>query len=283
MKKTLLTFALALASVWPGKAQDCLPTAQDYERFMETKTLVVMDANTMSDFNFKIKEVMKRVWNLTKYDFITEKEFDIKKNDPSYSFLLTTTVTFDADKTKARYIYLSLLMGKEKTKVKDLPDLISIPLAYASVEDQKYAYKMDAFVRFIQEHVNLMRSNPKLISKNPLLYYNKNMQSLSNKTLWLIKEDLQSSMRTEAAVKKVYPYRFRFATEEEVSEAIERRDPDVAFLHKVGPEVSRYKTRCYKIIVGAADTEFFYFDYHTIDKSTPDKLLERDLKKMGKR
>lgn len=282
MRKLLVLLVAIAANICAVSAQEYLPTANDYERFMGTRTLVVMDANTMSDFNFKIKAVMNRVWKLTPFDFITEKEFETKKEDPSYSFLLTTTVTFDADKTKARYIFLSLLMGQEKTKVKDLPDLISIPLAYSSVEDQKYAYKMDAFVRFIQDHVQLMKSNPKLISKNALAYYNKNVKSLKNKTLLLIKNDLQSNMRNEAAIKKVYPYKFKFATEDEIAEAIERQDPDVAFLHKVGPEVTRYKTRCYKIIAGAADPEFFYFDYHTIDKSKPDKLLESDLKKMGK-
>ena len=199
----------------------------------------------------------------------------------SYSFLLTTTVTFDIDKEKARYTFLSLLLGESDTKVRDMPDLISIPLSYARVEEASYAYKMDAFIRFVQDHVNLMRQNPSLIAKNPLGYYNKNTKSLAGKTLLVRKTDLQNTVDSEAKIKKVYPYKVKVVSEEQIMEAIERQDPDVVFLHKVGPEGGNFKARCYKIIVGAADSQFYYFDYHTISKATPDRLLLKDFKKMG--
>lgn len=224
---------------------------------------------------------MKLHWDVTPYDFITEEDFEKKKDDPSYSFLLTTTVTFDIDKTKARYTFLSLLLGESGAKVRSMPDLISIPLSYMRVEDTSYAYKMDAFVRFIQDHVKLMLKDPSLITKNPLKYYNKNIKSLKGKTLLLAKRDLQNTVDTEAKIKKVYPYKVRIVDEDEIMEAIERKDPEVVFLHKVGPEGANYKARCYKIIIGADDSHFYYFDYHTISSSSPDRLLLKDLKKMG--
>ncbi len=281
MKKFALFLIAFVLTINVLNAQEHIPTAADYEAFTKTRTLVVMDPSPMSDYNFKIKEVMKRHWKVTPYDFITEAEFQKKKEDPSYSFLLTTTVTFDIDKEKARYTFLSLLMGQSDTRVKDMPDLISIPLSYARVEESSYAYKMDAFIRFVQDHVNLMRQNPSLITKNPLNYYNRNTKSLAGKTLLVQKKDLQTTVDSEAKIKKVYPYKVKIATEDEITEAIERQDPDVVFLHKVGPEGGNFKARCYKIIVGAADSQFFYFDYHTISKSTPDRLLMKDLKSMG--
>lgn len=281
MRKFLAFFTLCLLAFQTVKAQEHLPTAADYEAFTKTRTLVVMDPNPMSDFNFKIQEVMKRHWTVTPFDFITEAEFERKKDDPSYSFLLTTTVTFEVDKTKARYTFLSLLMGESDAKVRDMPDLISIPLSYVRVEETSYAYKMDAFVRFIQDHVRLMQQDPSLIAKNPLKYYNKNTKSLAGKTLLVRKEDLQNTVDSEAKIKKVYPHKVKVVGEEEIMEAIERQDPDVVFLHKVGPEGGNFKARCYKIIIGAADSQFYYFDYHTISKSTPDRLLLKDLKNMG--
>lgn len=292
MKKTILSVLAAISifcvdvSAQKKAATTSVPTAKDYEDFGETRTLVVMDDNIMSDYSLKIEQVMKNEWNLTKFDVITRKEFESKRVDPSYSFLLTTTVTYEKDKTKARYTYLSLLMGKEKTKVNTMPDLISIPLAYASVEDQNYVYKMSAFVRFIQRHVNMVTADPKLLKKigeNPLLYYNKNIKSLSNKTLYLVKEELEKSLQSESAVAAIYPYKFKFVTREEVAEAIDKGEKDVVFLHKVGPEVAKYNTRCFKMVIGADDSEVYYFDYHNIDKKTPDRLLQSDLKKMGKR
>lgn len=281
MRKFALFFTACLLTFNVLSAQEHLPTAADYEAFTKTRTLVVMDANPMSDFNFKIQEVMKRHWTVTPFDFITEAEFEKKKDDPSYSFLLTTTVTFEIDKTKARYTFLSLLMGESDSKVRDMPDLISIPLSYVRVEESSYAYKMDAFVRFIQDHAKLMHQDPSLITKNPLKYYNKNTKSLAGKTLLVRKQDLQNTVDSEAKIKEVYPYKVKIVDEKEIAEAIERQDADVVFLHKVGPEGGNFKARCYKIIIGAADSQFYYFDYHTISKSTPDRLLLKDFKNMG--
>lgn len=283
MKRTFgLLVGLFLMST-AMNAREHLPTKEDYNAFLKSKTLVVMDPNPMSDFNFKIKAVMKNVWNVTEFEFITDQEFEEKKSDPSYSFLVSTVVTFDADKTKARYNFLSLLLGEADKDVSELPDLCSIPLSYLRVEDDSYAYKMDAFVRFIQDHVNLMHKQPELIKANVFKHYNKNVQSLKNKTLLLVKEDLPKTHNTQQKIQKYYPYDLKIVSQEEVMEAIERKDPNVVFMHKVGPEGTKYHARCYKILIGAGDSKFYYFDYHMVSKKKPDGLLQSDLKKMGSR
>lgn len=259
-----------------------IPTLSDYQAFLKSKTLVVMDQNPMSDFNFKIKEVMKNVWTITEYEFVSQKEFDAKKGDPKYSFLTTTTVTFNMDKTKAKYNFLSLMMGKPRTMITDLPDLCSIPLAYSNVEDDSYAYKMDAFISFIQDHIKLMLDQPDLIKPNVFKYYNKNLESLNDKTLLLVKEDLAPEINTISKVKSLYPYDVKIVSQSEVEKALHDKDPNVVVFHKVGPEGTKSKARCYKIFIGAGDSKFYYFDYHMINRKNPDGLLESDLKKMSK-
>lgn len=262
-------------------AKEHLPTKEEYQAFLGTKTLVVMDVNPMSDFNFKIKEVMESVWNLTDYEFISNAEFEEKKGDSSYSFLLMTIATFDADKTKARYNFLSLLLGESDKDVRDLPDLCSLPLSYLRVEDTSYAYKLEAFVRFIQDHINLMNKQPELIKANAFKYYNKNVKSLTNKTLYLVKEDLTTEVNTESKIKSIYPHNVKIVTQEEVEDAIARKDDNIVFLHKVGPEGTKYKARCYKMLIGANSSQFYYFDYHMVSAKKRDGLLAKDLKNMG--
>jgi len=274
-------FALLFFPSFMLYAQEHIPAGDDYENFYDTKTLVVMDSNPMSDFNFKIKEVMEKHWDITDYDFISEQEFEEMKGNPAYSFLLTTVVTFDKDKTKARYNFLSLLMGKPDTKLKNMPDLCSIPLSYLRVEDDSYAYKLDAFITFIQNHVKLMSEHPELIKANVFRYYNKNIKSLKDKTLYLVAEDLEPAINTPKKLQKIYPYDFKFVSRDEVMDAIESKDPDVVFLHKVGPEGTRYKARCYKFVMGAANAQLYYFDYHMITPKKRDYLLEKDIKKMA--
>lgn len=87
MRKFVAFFTLCLLAFQTVKAQEHLPTAADYEAFTKTRTLVVMDPNPMSDFNFKIQEVMKRHWTVTPFDFITEAEFERKRMiHPIHSF-----------------------------------------------------------------------------------------------------------------------------------------------------------------------------------------------------
>ncbi|MCF0191040.1 MAG: hypothetical protein HUJ96_07240 [Marinilabiliaceae bacterium] len=279
----MVSAALFAAVVTSINAQDSVPTEQNYADFGDTKTMVILDDNVMSDFNVKIKDVMSNEWKVTSYDFTTNKHFNSMISDPSYSFLTTTTVTYPEDKTKAKYIYLSLLMGKEKArKVNTLPDLLSIPLAYSNLQDQNYTYKLASFVRFILKHVELMKSNPKLISKTPLLYYNKNIKSLKNKTLYVVESEVQKDLRNEKAFGAVYKNKFKFVTEKEVMEAIENKAKDVVFLHKVGPGNNKLETRCYNMIIGADDDEVYYFDWHKVNKKEPDALTSKDLKKMSK-
>ncbi len=275
-------FLLPLFCASYANAQQHLPSPKDYKDFFNTKTIVVMDENPMSDFNFMIKKVMPRVWNVTDYEIVSQAEFEQKRRDPSYSFIVTSTVTFDKDNTKARYTFVSLLLGKDVYSISLMPDLCSIPLSYVRVEDDSYAYKMEGFIRFMQDHVKLANDNPDIIKSNMFKYYNKNVKSLNNKKLFVVKEDLAPEVNTLQSIKAVYPYAVEIVTQEQISEAIAKKDPDVVFLHKVGPEGTKYKARCYKIIIGAADSQFYYFDWHMVSLKNRDGLLLKDFKAMGK-
>lgn len=281
MKKVLAAI-MAMIPMLAAQAQNCVPSPQDYENFYKTKTLVVLDDNMFSDFNMAVKEDMEKNWKVTEVGYISRKDFEEKRGDPNYSFLLTTTVTYPEDKLKDKYVYLSLLMGKPRTSLKNMPDLISVPLAYLSADDQAWVYKLPAFLRFMLRHVETMRANPSLISETPLLMYNKNNESLAAKTLYLVKTELESSIRTEGGIRKVYPNNFRLVNESEVREALEQKEEGVVILHKVGPQKNR-KTRCYKMLLGADDSQVYFFDYHMISPKAPDALLEKDLKKIGKK
>ncbi len=281
MKKVLVNLVFLMLAV-TASAQKNIPSEKDYQDFFNTKTFVVLDDNPLSDFNFMIKKVMPRVWNITDYEIISHAEFDEKRRDPSYSFIVTSTVTFDKDKTKARYTFVSLLMGKDVYSITDMPDLCSIPLSYLRVEDDSYAYKMEGFIKFMQDHVKLVSNNPKIINANMFKYYNKNVKSLNNKKLLLVKEDLTADVNTLSKIQKIYPYHVEIVTQEEVAKAIENKDPDAVYLHKVGPEGTKYKARCYKIVIGAADSNFYYFDWHMVTPKKRDGLLESDLKAMAK-
>jgi hypothetical protein len=203
--------------------------------------------------------------------------------DPKYSFLLLSQVRFDKDKTMAKYNFLSLVLGGNEKIVSNMPDLCPLPLSYSDVDEDNYIYKLQTILRFMQNHVELIHKNPSIIKTNVFKYYNKNTADIKDKTLYVVADELAPDCNTEAKIKKIYPYKFKIATREEIGKAIDDKNENVVFLHKVGPEGTRLKARCYKVIIGAADSKFYYWDWHNIDDESPDGFLAKDFKKLAKK
>ncbi|MBN1144484.1 MAG: hypothetical protein JXA72_08670 [Bacteroidales bacterium] len=281
MKRLIFSMMLCGLVVWMN-AQTSVPSREDVAAFFSTKTLVVLEDNPLMEYNKIIRGVMQQEWNITEFDFITDKEFQEKRMDAQYSFIYMSHVTFEADKTDASYRFLHLSLGGDYFRLNEMPDIASVPLAYFDVEEDRYAYKLAILVRFIQNHAKLIKDHPEIVSANVFKHYNDNIKDIRDKTLYLLEEELAPSVNTGAKIKKVYPYKFEIVTPEDIEEAIKNRDPEVVFLHKVGPEGTKLDARSYKVIIGAGDANFYYFDYHKINDKNPDGFLENDFKKLVK-
>lgn len=265
-------------------AEAYVPTHDEVKKFYKTKTMIVLERNPLTEYNVIIKEVIPAEWHITDYEFITYKEFEeTYRFNSEYSFLVITNVSFEGDATGCEYRFLHALLGGPSQTISDMPSLCSVPIAYNDVDEGSYMYKVRTLLRFIQNHIELINKNPEIISKNIFEHYNENIKDIKSKTLYLVKEDLEPEINTIAKIKKVYPYKFEIKTREEIEQLIIDKDPNAVFLHKVGPEGTHLKARCYKILVGASDASFYYFDWHMINvKSKPDGFLMSDLKKLVK-
>lgn len=282
MRKTVLT-AIFCISAGMLVAQSYVPTRGDIAAFFNTKTMVVLLDNPLLEYNIVIKEVMQQEWKATQFDFISFKDFEKLRFDPQYSFIYMSMVAFENDKTDARYRFLHLSLGGNYQQMNQMPDLASVPLAYFSVDEDNYIYKLAVLVRFIQNHAMLIKEHPEIVSVNVLQHYNDNIKDIKNKTLYVLEEELAPEVNSVPRIKKLYPFKFKIVTKEEITEAIKNREEDVVFLHKVGPEGTKTDARSYKAVIGAADANFYYFDYHKISDKKPDGLLGDDFKKMAKK
>lgn len=173
---------------------------------------------------------------------------------------------FDNDKTDARYRFLHLSLGGDYFRTNQMPDIASVPLSYFSVEEDNYIYKLAILVRFMQNHAKLIKDKPEIVSANVFKYYNNNIKDIHSKTLYVLEEELSKEVNSAARIRKIYPHKFQIVTKEEITAAIKDRNEEIVFLHKVGPEGTKIDARCYKVIIGAADANFYYFDYHKISE-----------------
>ncbi len=284
MKKTL-AIAFASALFCNAQAQQAVGTPENLQRFKNTTTMVVLDNNPLLEYNFKIKETVEKHWNINKYDVVTFSSADFEKarKDSTKAFLMRNTVYNDRDKTKSKFDYLCVELGGDYEYIRQMPDIASVPICYNGVDEASYGYKLGLLCQFLQNHIKLTTENPKLTSKNILKYYNSQMADIHDKTLYLVKEELNPDLNTEAKIKSLYPYKFKIVSREEVEAAIDRHDPNVVLLHKVGPEGTRKKdVRCYKVIVGASDARLYYFAYHMISDKNKEGMLAKDFQKLAK-
>ncbi len=275
----LLTFILF---AFFTNAQKNVAKPDEIKAFFKTKTLVVLDESPFAEYNIVIKDAVKKSWKLTEFDFISNAEYEQKRKDPQYSFLTIDKVYFEKDKSKAQYEFLCLSLGGKYKTTSDMPQLCTVPLSYYGVDEETYTYKIPTLVNFIQNHVLLTSQNKELNPGNIISYYNKNLKSVKNKTFYVLKNELGPNVNTESKIKKVYPYKFKIVTREEIEEAIKTENDNIVFLHKIGPEGTKKKARCYNLIMGAKDAKLYYFEYHMISDKKPDGFTIKDFKKLAK-
>ena len=279
MRKILFSVVLVAMSITTF-ADRYVARPEDIQTFLKTTTYVVLEDNPMAEYNFKIKKAVENSWDITPYEFITATVFEEMRSDISKSFLVKLQVKFSGDRLEATYNFLSVVLGAGVQNHTDMPDICSVPLSYSSVHEDSYTYKLESLIRFAQNHIRLLEKDPSLISSNIFNHYNKNRKETREKELWLLEKDVDKSVRGLAAIRKVYPHTVRLVTPDDIEQAIEEKNENVVYLHKVGPEGTRLQARCYKILIGAGDDQFYYFDYHMINKKRGDGFLAKDFKKI---
>ncbi len=281
--KRIVLFILLSHIAYQMWGQDAVATPKEIEQFFKTKTYVVYDDNMFGSYNDAIEKAVKAYWTLTPVEFIEVGKYRKLRKSVKNSFIIRTKVNFDKDKSNTSYTFVSVLLGSSKGSMALMPDLCSFPLSYYNVDYDKYHYKLGSVVKFMQNHILLLKKNPDLTKKNKnvLKYYNKNKVELKDKTLYVIEDELDKNVNTNSKIKKYYSGKVVITTPEEIEKIIQKKDPNAVFLHKVGPSSKNDKLRIYKIIIGAADGKLYYFGYHKYKKGKAgDAFLASDFKKL---
>ncbi len=282
MKKYYALLLMLIPLIQLQAQREYLPTQEDLDHFYTTKTYVVLESNAISDYNIEIQDAVNRFWDITEFEFLKMEDFAEKSKDKNASFLYLAGVSFEKDRSNARYQFLCLSLGGDRVSIDDLKDVANIPMSYYGVDGDHYAYKLGIMVRFLQYHVRLITENHRIVSQNVYKYYNEDMADVRGKTLYLVEEEMASNVNTLSEIKKIYPGEVKFVDRETIKELIMAEDEDAVVLHKVGPEGKKMNARVYKILIGLAEAKFYYFDYHKINGKNPDAFLASDFKKLAR-
>jgi len=282
MKHLLIVFSiLFLPAFLNGQAP--FPDSNELRQFRSSTTCVVLEDDTFSAFNAYIREAMKEYWKITPYEFISGTEFNVRRINPSYSFIVLTETNFEKDKSNSVYNFINLIQGKDVDKIGENPEICAIPLSFAGEDDLEYGYKLGAILSFMQKHASLIMEDPSKTGRKYLRFYNENVPEILKKTILVKEEDLAPDINSIEKIKAIYSGKVEIVPEEEIVKAIETKRPATVILHKVSP-VGEFRNSgyCFKMLIGTDDSNMYYYNEHLIDRRNPDGFLPADLKRLAR-
>jgi hypothetical protein len=258
------------------------PSKDEIKQFTASKTCVVLEDDQLSSYNVIIREAVKAFWTLTPYEFIEVKDFNVLRLRPEYSFIVLTQTNYNRDKSNSLFNFINLLQGKSVNKLGEMPEICAVPLSFAGENDLEYTYKLGAILLFMQKHARMISDDPSLTGRKYLRYYNRFIPDVQNKTILVKREDLVSEISSAGSVNAIYPYKIEIVSDDDIVKAIKDKTPNTLILHKVGPAGESNSGYCFKMLIGTDDSNMYYYNQHTIDKSSPNGLLPADLERLAK-
>ena len=174
MKFTFISILLlSVTLILNGQAP--FPSKEEIKQFTGSKTCVVLEEDQLSTYNTFIREAVKAFWTITPYEFIEVKDFNVRRLNPEYSFIVLTQTNYEKDKSGHCYNFINLLQGKKVNNLGEMPEICAIPLSFAGEDDIEYGYKLGAILSFMQKHAAMISDDPSLTGRKYLKYYNKNI------------------------------------------------------------------------------------------------------------
>jgi hypothetical protein len=223
--------------------------------FKNSKTCVVFE-DGISLYNAYIRDAVQKYWKSTSYEFIDHNEFEQRRTDKKYSFIVLMDEAYDKDPGGVSYRYINLILGDPSGNLTKMPEFCSIPLSYAGDDGVDYEYVIPEIVKFMQIHVLNLEKDRFSISINGMKYYNKS--GFKDKVLLLNKDKMAPNLNSPEKIKAVYPYNIKLLTTDEIQEEISAKQPNTLFHFHVGPPKNAGSGKCFEMIFDPEGNMYYY-------------------------
>jgi len=276
-KKYILGFCLIVLCTGV-MANAPLASKQQIGMFKNSRTCVVFE-DGISFYNAYIKDAVQKYWKATSYEFIDQKEFEKRRTDSKYSFIVLMTGVYDKDPGGVSYSYINLLLGDASDILTRMPEYCSIPLSYSGDNGADYEYVVPAIVKFMQIHVKNLETDRFPISLNGLKYYNKS--GFKDKVLLLNKDKMAINVNSTDKIKSVYQYYVKLLTTDEIRDELTANPPNALFHFHVGPQKDAGAGKCFDMIFDI-DGNMYYYNSRKITNDNPDGFNLKDFNRIRK-
>lgn len=252
-----------------------LASKQQIGMFKNSTTCVVLE-NGIVSYNTYIKDAVEKHWKYTDFEFIDQQEFQKRRFDSKYSFLVLMKGVYEKDPDGVGYNYISLVLGDKAMDITDMPEICSIPFAYSGDNETYFGYAIPAIVKFMQKHAVNLETKRFLIALKGLKYYNGQI-ILKNKVLLLNKNQMAPDANTAEKIKTVYPYYFKLLSPEKIKTELDTDPINTMFNFHVGPTKETGSGKCFEMIFDV-EGNLYYYNYRMVTNENKDGLNLKDLR-----
>ena len=273
-KKYLLLLVLGFISLG-ALANPRLASKQQIGMFKNSKTCVVLGTGSVS-YDMYIKDAVQKYWNATEFEFIDQQEFDKRRFNSKYSFLVLMKGVYGKDPAGVSYNYISLVLGDVATNMTDMPELCSIPLSYTDDNLSDYEYVIPAIVKFMQKHVRNLEFHRFMISLQGLKYYN-GKSGFKDKVLLFNKDMMASNADSPEKIKTAYTNYVKLITPSEIQQELVASPSNALFHFHVGPNKNAGAGKCFEMIFDV-EGNLYYYNSRKVTNDNQDGFNLKDFK-----
>jgi hypothetical protein len=276
LKKYIFIFTIGLFSLG-AMASPPLASKQQIGMFINSKTCVVLE-DGISSYNVYIKDAIPKYWKSTQFEFIDQQEFEKRRFDSKYSFLVLMKGVFDKDPGGVSYNYMSLVLGNATDNMTKMPEFCSIPISYSNDNNIDYGYVIPSVVKFMQIHVKNLETKRFFISLKGLKYYN-GLSRFNDKMLLLNKDKMAPDADSPEKIKPVYPYYVKLLASSEINEELAKNTVNTLFHFHVGPPENTGAGKCFEMIFDG-EGNLYYYNSRKITNDNVDGFNLKDFNQM---
>jgi hypothetical protein len=233
-----------------------LATKQQIGMFMNSKTYVVIENDNIS-YSANIKDAVQKFWKITSYEFIDGPEFEKRRFDSKYSFLVLTKGVFAKDPSGVSYSYIRLVLGSTASEITNMPEFCSIPLSYTDDNNADFDYAIPSIVKFMQMHIKTLEKKRFLLKLNGLSFYN-STKSFNAKVLLLNKDKMAENANSPEKILTVYPYYVKLLSSTEILKELSPSPPNTMFEFHVGPPKNTGAGQSFDMIFDVEGNLYYY-------------------------
>ncbi|RPH31853.1 MAG: hypothetical protein EHM93_11725 [Bacteroidales bacterium] len=274
LKKNLLILIMIFLGL-SVFANPKMASKQQIGMFINSKTCVVLESGSLS-YNVLIKDAVQKYWKSTEFEFIDQYEFEKRRYDSKYSFLVLMRNVFDKDPSGVGYNYISLVLGDKAKNITNMPELCCIPISYSDDNNLEYGYAIPAIIKFMQIHVKNLEKKRFLILLKGLKYYN-GSDCFKYQALLLNEKMMAPNANSDAKIKSAYQHFFMLLNTSQVEAEIPNKPTNTLFLFHVGPTIKTGSGKCFEMIFDV-EGNLYYYNYRNVTNDNPDGFNLNDFK-----